>query len=58
MPACLEIFINKIVQNLMSSTSAPSLEEKRLVDQALDVFSQYLCNHISCRQIAALPVTK
>ena len=58
MPSCLEIFLEKIVQNLMSSANSPKLEEKRLVDQALDVFSQYLCNHVSCRQISALPVTK
>ena len=32
MPNCLEIFLEKIVQNLMSSANSPKLEEKRLVD--------------------------
>lgn len=58
MPACLEIFVDKIVQNLMSSANSPKLEEKRIVDDALDVFNHYLCNHVSCRQISALPMTK
>jgi len=58
MPACLEIFVDKIVHNLMSSADSPKLEEKRIVDEALDVFNNYLCNHVSCRQIATLPVTK
>ena len=58
LPSCLEIFINKIVTNLMSSADSQKTEEKRIVDQALDVFNHYLSNHVSCRQISALPVTK
>ena len=58
MPECLEIFVEKIVQNLMSSANSPKVEERRIVDLALDVFNHYLCNHVSCRQIAALPITR
>ena len=58
MSACLEIFIDKIVHNLMSSTDSAGIEERRIVDDALDTFNNYLCNHVSCRQIASLPVTK
>ena len=54
----LEIFIEKIVQNLMSSAQSPKLEEQRLVDLALDVFTHFLSNQVSCRQISALPVAK
>lgn len=58
MQDCLSIFVDKIVQNLMSSANSPQAEERRIVDEALDVFNHYLCNTVSCRQIAALPVTK
>lgn len=58
MPVCLEIFIDKIVQNLMSSANSDKSEEKRIVDQSLDVFNTFLVNHVSCKQLAALPIVK
>ena len=46
---CLQIFTDKIVQNLMSLADSPKLKERRIVDEALDVFNNYLSNHLSCR---------
>lgn len=58
MSSCLEIFVEKIVSNLMSSADSPKLEEQRVVDLALDVFTHFLSNQVSCRQISALPMAK
>jgi len=55
---CLSIFVDKIVYNLMSLANSPKTEERTIVDEALEVFNHFLCNHVSCRQIATLPVTK
>lgn len=49
MPDLLEIFVDKIVQNLMSSSGSPKLEERRLVDLTLEVFNTFLTNHVSCK---------
>ena len=42
----------------MSSANSTKIEAKRLVDLTLDVFNTFLLNHVACRQISALPITK
>ena len=54
----LEMFAQKIIRNLMSSSVDDEGGEKRIVDQSLDVFCEYLTNRVSSRQLTALPVVK
>ena len=58
MEEILEIFAQKIISNLQTQASPDKPEEKRLVDISLEVFSTYLCNSISSRQLVALPIVK
>ena len=44
MSNCLEIFVDKIISNLMSNADSPKLDEQRVVDLALDVFTHFLSN--------------
>ena len=54
----LDIFAQKIILNLQTSAQQNKSEDKRIVDISLEVFSTYLCNSISSRQLVALPVVK
>lgn len=54
MQEVLEIFAQKLVQNLMTSANSTSEEHIRLVDLSLEVLSQFLNNTVSCRQLSEL----
>lgn len=54
----LEIFLQKIIQNLMTSAGSQKREDSRIVDISLEVFASYLNNAVACRQIAQLDVVK
>ena len=54
----LDIFAEKLIQNLMSSAESTQDEHRRIVDQTLDVMAQYLMNSASCRKLAELEVIK
>lgn len=58
MEEILDIFAQKIISNLMTAAVADTEEAKRIVDLSLEVFSSYLNNSVSSRQLAALPVVK
>lgn len=58
MQEVLEIFAQKLVQNLMTSANSTSEEHIRLVDLSLEVLSQFLNNTVSCRQLSELQVIK
>ena len=58
MEEILDTFAQKIISNLMTSAAFEKEEDKRIVDLSLEVFSTYLNNSVSSRQLAALPVVK
>ena len=51
MEEILETFAQKIIQNLMTSAVSDKEEDKRIVDLSLEVFSTYLNNSVSNRQL-------
>ena len=58
MAEVLDVFTQKIISNLMASSANDKGENKWIVDLSLEVFSEYLHNRSTCRQLTALPIVK
>jgi hypothetical protein len=54
----LDIFAQKIVQNLISSAGSTEAEHMRIVDLTLSVLSNFLSNSHSCKKLANVPVIR
>lgn len=54
----LLVFVDKLIQNLMTLSSSQKHEDQRLMKMTLECFQAYLINQISCRHISKIPVVK
>ena len=54
----LDVFAQKIVQNLISSSGSNEQEHVRIVDLTLAVLSNFLGNSHSCKKLANVPVIR
>ena len=58
METILAIFVEKVLQNLMTLSESTSAEEQLLVKQSLECFHVYLLHQISCRQMSRIAVVR
>jgi exportin-7 len=58
MSEVLNIFVQMCINNLMTSEKSESIDDQRICDQSLDVFSSYLNNTSACRQISQLEIIR
>ena len=58
MQSILEIFAQKIVQNLVSSAGSSEAEHMKIVDLTLSVLNTFLINQASCKKLAQVQVIR
>ena len=58
MQIILEIFAQKIVQNLIQSAGSTEDEHMKIVDLTLTVLSSFLQNTNSCKKLAQIPIVR